>query len=102
VLHHLLPLDLQLPSDMEIEPPHLRQGRFWYKTVDIAGPPLFIKIMTVDATSYQYREWLPTVQGMRHAVCRMVEWEAPLIDAGSEEWEISQHTDNGQLTHRVL
>ena len=87
---------------MEIEPPHLRPGQFWYKTVDIAGPPLVIEIMAVDAISYQYREWLPTVQGMRHAVGRMVEWEAPFIDAGSEEWKISPHTDNGQLTHRLL
>ena len=63
-LHHLLPQALQLPTDMEIEPPQLRQGQFWYKTVDIAGPPLVIEIMAVDATSYQYREWLPTVQGM--------------------------------------
>jgi hypothetical protein len=39
---------------------------------------------------------------MRHAVARMVEWEAPPIDEGSEEWKISQHTDNGQLTHRLL
>ena len=39
---------------------------------------------------------------MRHAVGRMVEWEATRIDEGSEEWERSQYTDNGQLTHRLL
>jgi hypothetical protein len=101
-LHHLLPQDLQLPIDIEIERPHMRPGQFWYKTVDIAGPPLVIEIMAVDAISYQYREWLPTVQGIRNAVGRMVEWEAPPIDEGLEEWKISQRTDIVQLTHRLL
>jgi hypothetical protein len=87
---------------MKIETRPLRQGQFWYKTVDLERLPLIVKIMAVNATSYQYREWLPTVQGMRHAVGRMVEWEAPTIDEGLEEWRISQHSDNGQLTHRLL
>jgi hypothetical protein len=74
---------------MEIEPPYLRQGRFWYKTVDIKRPPLVIEIMAVNETSYQYREWSPTVQGMRNAVGRRVEFEAPTIDEGSEEWKMA-------------
>ena len=74
----------------------------WYKTVDLERPPLVIEIMAVNTTSYQYREWLPTVQGMRHAVGRMVEWEAPTLDAGLEEWKMSHNSDNGQLTHRLL
>ena len=39
---------------------------------------------------------------MRHAVGRMVEWEAPDIEEGSEEWHMSHHYDNEQLTHRLL
>ena len=39
---------------------------------------------------------------MRHAVGRMVEWEAPDIEEGLEEWKMSPHSDNGQLTHRLL
>ena len=39
---------------------------------------------------------------MRHAVGRMVEWEAPDIEKGSKEWNMSQHYNNGQLTHRLL
>ena len=38
---------------------------------------------------------------MRHAVGRMGEWEAPDIEEGSEEWNMSHHYDNGQLTHRL-
>ena len=88
-LPHVLPDDLQLPPNIIIEPPHLRQGQFWYKTADPEGPPMVIEIMAVNPISYQYREWLPTVRGMRHAVGRMVEWEAPDIEEGSEEWHMS-------------
>ena len=58
--------------------------------------------MAVTPINYQYREWLPTVRGMRHVVGLMVEWEAPDIEKGSEKWNMSQHYDNGQLTHRLL
>jgi len=85
-----------------IEPPHLRQGQFWYKTTDPERSLMVIEIMNVTPVSYQYREWLPTVRGMRHAVGRMVEWEAPDIETGSEEWHTSHHYDNEQLTHRLL
>ena len=61
---------------------------------------MVIEIMAVTPINYQYREWLPTVRGMRHAV-RMVEWEAPDIEESSEVWNITPH-DNGQLTHRLL
>ena len=71
-LPYVLPKDLQLPLDMAIESPHLRQGQFWYKTADPECSPLVIEIMAVNSISYQYREWLPTVRGMRHAVERMV------------------------------
>ena len=101
-LPQVLPQDLQLPLDIIIEPPQLRQGQFWYKTMDPERSPMVIEIMAVTPNSYQYREWLPTVRGMRHAVGRMVEWEAPDIEAGSEEWHMSHHYDNGQLTHRLL
>ena len=57
--------------------------------------------MAVTHISYQYREWLPTVRGMRHAIGRMVEWEAPDIEESSEVWNMSPH-DHGQLTHRLL
>ena len=49
--------------------------------------------MAVNSISYQYRELLPTVRGKRHAVGRMVVWEAPDIEEGSEEWNMSQHYD---------
>ena len=101
-LPHVLPQDLQLPPDIIIEPPHLRQGQFWYKTADPEGSPMVIEIMAVTPISYQDREWLPTVRGMRHAVGRMVEWEAPDIEEGYEEWHMSHHYDNEQLTHRLL
>jgi len=101
-LPHILPQDLQLPLDIMIEPPHLRQGQFWYKTTDPERSLMVIEIMNVTPVSYQYREWLPTVRGMRHAVGRMVEWEAPDIETGSEEWHTSHHYDNEQLTHRLL
>ena len=42
-LPYVLPEDLQLPPDMIIEPPHLRQGQFWYKTADPAGSPMALK-----------------------------------------------------------
>ena len=98
-LPHGLPPDLQLPPNIVIEPPHLRQGQFCHKTAEPEGSPMVIEIMSVNPISYQYREWLPTVRGMRHAVGRMVEWEAPDIEEGSEGWNMSQHYDNGQLTH---
>ena len=63
---------------------------------------MVIEIMAVNPISYQFREWLPTVRGMRHAVGRMVEWAAPDIEEGSEEWHMSHHYDNKQLTHRLL
>ena len=72
-LPHVLPHDLQLPPDIIIEPPHLRQSQFWYKTADLECSPMVIEIMAVNLISYQYREWLPTVRGMRHAIGRMVE-----------------------------
>ena len=98
----MLPKDLQLPPDIIIEPPHLRQGQFWYKTAEPEGSPMVIEIMAVNPISYQYWEWLPTVRGMKHSVGRMIEWEAPDIEEGSEEWKMSQHSGNGQLTHRLL
>ena len=42
-LPHVLPQDLQLPPDIIIEPPHLRQGQFWYKTADPEGSPMVIE-----------------------------------------------------------
>jgi hypothetical protein len=51
--------------------------------------------MAVNETNYQYREWLPMIQGIRNAVGRQVEWEAPNIDEGSEEWMIAPYSDNG-------
>ena len=50
---------------------------------------MVIEKMAVTSINYQSREWLPTVRGMRHAVDRMVEWEAPDIEESSEEWNTS-------------
>ena len=65
---------------MKILPPILQQGRFWYKTNDSDQTLQAIKIMEVKAEEYHYREWRPTVQGMRHAAGRQVEWTAPSIE----------------------
>ena len=67
-LPQVLPPDLHLPMDITIEPPHLRQGQFGYKATDQDGSLMVIEIMAVMHSSYQYREWLPTVRGMRHAI----------------------------------
>ena len=99
---HVLPEDLQLPPVIIIDPPHLRQGKFWYKTADPEGPPMVIEIMAVNPVSYQFWEWLPTVRGMRHAVGRMVEWEAPVIEEGSEECKIclnAMTTDSSRIDY---
>jgi hypothetical protein len=58
--------------------------------------------MKVTATEYYYREWRPTVQGMRNAVGRQVEWAAPPFDIQSERGTAQeQHTLSG-FTHRLL
>ena len=52
-----------------------------------------IEIMEVTTATYHYREWRPTVQGMRHAVGRQVEWAASLSEGQSERWSSQgQHT----------
>ena len=91
-----------LPTDMEILPPILQQGQFWYKTNDFNQPPQVIEIMEVTSEAYHYRVWRPTVQGMRHAVGRQVEWTAPSITAQSERWSIQGQPTVCSLTHRVL
>ena len=48
--------------------------------------------MEVTAEEYHYREWRPTVQGMRHAVGRKVEWTAPSIEVQSERWSPKGNT----------
>ena len=61
-----------------------------------------IEIMEVQETRYQYRVWLDAVPGMRHAVGRLVVWEAPQINVRSEEWGMARLVDTKQLTHRLL
>jgi len=85
-LQHVLPPGLHVPGNMAIEPPYLRQGQFWYKAGAVDGMIQVIEIMEVQETRYQYRVWLDAVPGMRHAVGRLVVWEAPQINVRSEEW----------------
>ena len=58
--------------------------------------------MEVTAEEYHYREWRPTVQGMRHAVGRQVKWAAPSIEGQSEQWRTQGQHTMSNLTHRVL
>jgi hypothetical protein len=58
--------------------------------------------MEVTAKEYHYREWRPTVQGMRHAVERQVKWTAPSIEVQSERWSTQGQHIIRSLTHRVL
>ena len=69
---------------MNILPPSLQQGQFWYKTDEADQTLQVIEIMEVTPEMYHYREWRPTVQGMRHAVGRQVEWAALLSEGQSE------------------
>ena len=79
-------LPLTLPAGLTTEPPLLRQGQFWYRTDCLNGITTVIEIMSVSPTQYQYREWAPTVQGMRNAVGRQVEWTAADIATQAEQW----------------
>jgi hypothetical protein len=54
-LPHVLPPHLQVPSDMVIEPPYLRQDQFWYKAVAADSTTEISEIMVVQVTGYQYR-----------------------------------------------
>jgi hypothetical protein len=101
-LQNVLPPGLHVPGNMEIEPPYLRQGRFWYKAVAADSMIQVIEIMEVQETRYQYRVWHDAVPGMRHAVGRSVVWEAPQINVSSEEWGMARLVDTNQLTHRLL
>jgi hypothetical protein len=58
--------------------------------------------MNVTPTHYQYREWAPTVQGMRNAVGRQVEWTAAYITTQAEQWVEGQVQQLENLTHRLL
>jgi hypothetical protein len=69
---------------MEILPPFLQQGQFWYKTDEADQTLQVIEIMEVTPETYHYREWRPTVQGMRHAVGRQVEWAASLSEGQTQ------------------
>jgi hypothetical protein len=91
-----------LPTKMEILPLILQQGQLLYKTNDSDQTLQAIEFMEVIAEEYHERECHPTVQGMRHAVGRQVEWAAPSIEVQSERWSTQgQHTIRS-LTHRVL
>ena len=87
---------------MEILPPILQQGQFWYKTNDFNQPPQVIEIMEVTSEEYHYRVWRPTVQGMWHAVGRQVEWTASSIMVQNERWSTQGQPTLRSLTHRVL
>ena len=87
---------------MKILPPLIQQGHFWYKTDETGQTLQVIEIMEVKAEEYHYREWHPTVQGMRHAVGRQVEWAAPSSEEQSERWRTQGQHTMSNLTHRVL
>jgi hypothetical protein len=53
-LQHVLPPDLQVASDMELKPPYLCQGQFWYKKAAADSTTQVIEIMVVQETGYQY------------------------------------------------
>ena len=54
-----------LPAEMDILPPSLQQEKFWYKPDEADQTLQVIEIMEVTTVDYHYREWRPTVQGMR-------------------------------------
>ena len=87
---------------MDILPPSLQQGQFWYKTDEADQTLQVIEIMKVTTATYHYREWRPTVQGMRHAVGRQVKWAASLSEGQSERWSTQGQHTLSNLTHRVL
>ena len=91
-----------LPAEMEILPLFLQQVQFWYKTDEADQTLQVIEIMEVTAEKYHYREWHPTVQGMRHAVGRQVEWAAPSNEEQSERWRTQGQHTMSNLTHWVL
>ena len=91
-----------LPAEMEILPPLLQQGQIWYKTDETDQTLQAIEIMEVTAEEYHYRECRPTVQGMRHAEGRQMEWAAPSIEIQSERWRTQGQQTMSNLTHRVL
>ena len=101
-LRQLSSLPLTLPPGLTIEPPLLRQGQFWYRTDCLNGITTVIEIMSVSPTQYQYREWSPTVQGMRNEIGRQVEWTAVDIATQAEKWSEGQVHQLGNLTHRLL
>ena len=75
-IRQLSSLPLALPAGLTTEPPLLRQEQFWYRTDSHTGTPTVIEIMEVTHMQYHYREWAHTMQGMRNAVGRQVEWTA--------------------------
>ena len=77
-------------------------GRILVPHRRIRPDPAAIEIMEVTVEEYHYREWRPTVQGMRHAVGCQVEWAAPSIEIQSERWRTQGQQAMSSLTHRVL
>jgi hypothetical protein len=91
-----------LPTEMNILTPILQQGQFWYKRNDSDQTLQAIEIIKVTAEEYHYREWRPTVRGMRHAVWRQLEWTAPSIEIQTERQRTQEQHTIRCLTHQVL
>jgi len=90
------------PRDMQVQPPRVRQGQFWYKMNGRYGTRTDIEVMATFQRSFEYRTWKPTVEGMITTVGRKVEWTAPLLQSQGDCWEEGDRMELQQLSHRIL